>query len=476
MILTLKCTDLLLEPRVFFHSDSCSFLLNGLNLGFIPVRSYVYGDFIVRCLAAPFHYSLHAVVAAQCLMGAATAWLLCYCLLTYFGVRTWIAIVCAVVFALDPVQVFHEHAILTETMTMFVAALFLATALYYLKNRQWAVLLGISLLGAVLVSLRVLYVPVVFVAAVALPVIAWLIPRGREKWIRPLAVALGISFGSTLLFQAGYRHLTGYLAGREPAYHYWTGCFLLASVSPIVKPGDARDTRVARVIAESNNSHGPLQFDFRPFQLWSPGGLIDRLRAAFGGDDRLTNSAAEATARAAIRRDPAGFITLGLRTYASYWAALPKLRDAIEAEINNPVSSSDSSVILRFFHMHPVSPLEQDSISAPYYLAAHDWYAFLLVSPMFWLIALFLESANRKAVLFIFTWVCLVFAATCLGAVESLPRYLHPFSFLGIAGAGVIGEMIAIHCGPGNGRRAVRTHFFSRRNRKRMKIGVLDAT
>ena len=441
-LFAIKCLEFILDPHVFFDSDSGSFLLNGLSLGFIPVRSYVYGDIIVRFIAVPFHDSLRAVVAAQCLMGGVTAWFLCYCLISFFAIRKWIAIICALIFALDPVQIFHEHLILTESMTMVVAALFITTALRYLKYRHWVALVGTSILGAALVGLRVVYVPVVLAAAVVIPLIAWLPGRERERWVRRVALALVVSCGSTLSLQAGYRDLTGHLARREPGYHYWTGCFLLASVSPLVEPTDSNDPRLVSVIAESKQSRYPLEFHFRVFQLWSAGGLIDRLKTALQGDDRLTNSAAEAIARNAIRRNPAGFLRLGLRTYFAYWADLLNLGNIIHFQLNNVVSSSDRSLIAQFFHIQAVPPGEQRSASVRYYFATRFWYGVLLFSPALLIMGFFLRSTNRQEMLFLFTWTVLLLIATCLGAVESNIRYLHPFAFGTFAGFGVIIECV----------------------------------
>lgn len=430
----------MLDSHVFFDSDSCSFLLNGLRVSFIPVRSYVYGDIIVRLIAAPLHDSLRTVVAAQCLMGGVTAWLLCYCLVSFFDIRNSIAIACAVGFALDPVQVFYEHLIMTESMTMLVSALFITTAFHYLRHRYWITLVGTSLLGSGLVSLRLVYVPVVLIAAVVIPLMAWFPYRECERWVRYLVLALVVSCGSTLLFQAGYRHVTGHFARREPGYHYWTGCFLLASVSPLVEASDSNDPRVVRVLADSKKSPYPLEFEYRVFQLWSAGGLIDRLKTALSGDDRLTNNAAEVIARNAIRRDPAGFLGLGLRTYFAYWIGLSKLGDTIQSELNNVISSSDRSLIAHFFHIRVVPPGEQRSMSVRYYFATRSWYGVLLFSPVLLITGILLKSTNMKEMLFLFTWSGLLITATCLGAVESIVRYLHPLSFETIAVFGVLIE------------------------------------
>ena len=76
---------------------------------------------------------------------------------------------------------------------------------------RWLVVL--AFLGVLLVSLRIVYVPVVLAAAVLLPAAAYFSSSSMRPGL--LALALVVSCGSSILFQLGYRHLTGWLAGRQ---------------------------------------------------------------------------------------------------------------------------------------------------------------------------------------------------------------------------------------------------------------------
>src|SRR5690349_8577321 len=76
-----KSMQFAIDSTTLFFIDSGSFLLNGLQLAFIPERSYVYG-YLLRILAIPFH-SLRAIVAMQLVMGSLTSWVLGVVLVRY---------------------------------------------------------------------------------------------------------------------------------------------------------------------------------------------------------------------------------------------------------------------------------------------------------------------------------------------------------------------------------------------------------
>jgi hypothetical protein len=245
LLVVIKSIQFAIDSQALFYYDSGAFILNGLGLAFIPQRSFVYGS-LIRAFAVPFH-SLRAIVAMQVIMGGLTAWLLTFALVRFLHVRAWIAILAALVFACDPVQIVHEHMVMSETSALLAMAVFLLLALKYLGNTSLLCLVILSFLGVLLVSLRIVYLPVALAAAVLLPVVAYFSCSARQ-W-RLLALALVVSCGSTGLFHLGYRYLTGWFAGREPAYHYMTGLFLLATAAPIVESGDSSDVRVAGAVA-----------------------------------------------------------------------------------------------------------------------------------------------------------------------------------------------------------------------------------
>lgn len=450
LLALVKSAQFAVDSTALFFNDSGAFLLNGLKVMFVPQRSYFYG-YAIRIFSLPFH-SLRAIVAMQVAMGGITAWLLGYALLRFFRVRTWIAVLAALAFAFDPVQIVLEHLIMAETTAMFVTAIFLIAASQYLETPdRWRLAL-LAFLGVLLAALRIMYLPVVIASAALLPLAAyfWSPAWPKLRGSRALAIALAVSCGFTLVCHQGYTHLTGRLAGREPAYHYQTGFFLVSAAAPIIKVQDSDDPHVTRAIVEQNHSELPLfPPDLRAGQLWDPNGLAARLRNAFGGDLIQSNRAAQRLAFAAIRRNPAGFLKLGLDCYVDYWRRLPKLEGILPYEDGSRepiVLPYDAAVIQSYFG---VDVSRQDLLHTPsrrLHIEARYWYLFLLASPLLAAMALCLKpsaswQASLAAALFL-VWSCLVLVATCLGAVESMYRYLHPLSFTGLAAAAFLVEKL----------------------------------
>ena len=440
LIALVKALEFAADSQALFFPDSGAYVINAVRWAFIPLRSYVYGD-LIRIFALPFH-ALPAIVAMQVSMGAITAWLLAFALLRFFGVRHWIGILAALVFAIDPVQIVHERMVMTETSTLLAMAILLVTALWYLERPTDLKLVALALEGVFLVSLRIVYLPVVLAAAVLLPLAGF--SASPVKKLPHLVRALAVSCLATLLFQSGYQHLTGRLAHREPAYHYSTGAFLLASVSPLIEPADSRDPRVAQLIEAQRTSRARLSMDFRASQLWDPDGLIARIRAVYGKDESVTDRAAREVAVAAIRRNPFGYLKLAANTWLDYWRHLPKSRWMLESENGmqppNTILPYDLRAIRAGFHVDVSAQDQWHTPSRRYHVANAKWQVFLLLAPFLAGLACLLRSANPQGAALLFGWGVLVLAAVCLGAAESAYRYLHPFSFLSLAACAMLAD------------------------------------
>jgi hypothetical protein len=189
LVAVVKATEFALDSQAVFFYDSGAFILNALRMDFIPDRSYVYGG-LIRIFAVPFH-SLKAIVAMQSIMGGCTAWLLAFALMHFFSVRPWIAMLAALAFALDPVQVLHEHMVMTETAALLAMSVYLLTALQYIREKSLTWLALLAFLGTALVSLRLVYVPGVLAAAILVPAIAYFPFSGKLR--RAVALAIGAS-------------------------------------------------------------------------------------------------------------------------------------------------------------------------------------------------------------------------------------------------------------------------------------------
>jgi len=444
----LKSVQFAIDSTALLTVDSTGFIDNALRFGFLPERSYFYG-YLIRIFALSIH-SLRAIVAMQVVMGGITSWLLGFALLKYLRVRASIAIAAALAFACDPVQIVYEHLVMSETAAMFAMAIFLVAACGYLEAPRLWRLVALSFAGIVLVGMRLVYVPLTLATAVLLPLAAYF---RSPAWPRPkrsgaLFLALAVSCGFTVLFHLGYTHLTGWLAGREPAYHYKTGFFLVSAVAPIVRVEEADDPAVARAIAEQNLSPFPLaKRAFRTTQLWSPQGFAARLRTAFNGDERRANDAAQRLAHAAILRDPAGFLKLGIYTWFDFARRLRGLPWVLRWEIGSgshpQLGPHDIDTIRAAFGTDVANQNLLQTPSRRYAMLGSVWYFFLLASPFLAGLGLWMRprdnrTASLMAALF-FLWSWLLLIATCLGTPVVL-RYLHPFSFTGLAGAAFLAE------------------------------------
>jgi hypothetical protein len=453
LLAAVKSIQFAIDSTALFFFDSGAFILNALGWGFIPERSYVYG-YLIRIFGVPFH-SLRAIVAMQMVMGGVTAWLLGFMLLRYLKVRAWIAILAALAFAFDPVQIVHEHLVMTETTALLAMAIFLWAASRYLRAPDLWQLALLSFLGILLVSLRMVYLPLVLISPLLLPAAAYFwTPRPQARRSRALALALAVSCGSTIVFQLGYRHLTGWLGSREPAYHFAAGFFLAAAVAPIVQVEDSGDPRVVRAIVEENKSALPLADGWlRSDQMWNQEGFAARLRAGFGGDIRAANQAAQNLAMAAIRRNPLGFLNLGVHDYLDYWKGLRNLGWRLRWENGSgprpQLSPLEAQAVRTAFGVDVSNQRLVQTRSRRVHIWGRAWYFFLLMSPFLGAIALWLswreqrEAASTLALFLV--WSCLLMTATCLGAVDSVYRYLHPFSFTGLAAAAFIAEILFCH-------------------------------
>ncbi|MGD1095860.1 MAG: hypothetical protein ABSB35_28195 [Bryobacteraceae bacterium] len=441
LLALVKSIQFAIDSQVLFYDDSGAFLLNALGYAFIPERSFVYSA-LIRVFSVSTH-SLRAIVAMQMVMGGITAWLLAFILLRFFSVRPWIAILVALAFAFDPVQIVHEHLMLTETTAMLAVALFLATAVQYLRTFSSGWLVTVSVLGIVLVSLRLVYVPVVLACAVLLPLGAYFRSSRREP--RTLAIALMVSCSSTLLLQIGFRDLTGRLAGREPAYQYRTGDFMVTLVAPLIEPEDAKEVRVAEAVRAQNQGGLPLSdADFRTAQMWTTDGFVTRLHTVFHGDQRAANRAEDQLARAAIMRDPWGFVRLGFHTYLEYWRDIPQLDRILAKEHGTPptpvVPENGVRMISALFGVDVSNQHTLYTLSRRYHTLGRYWNVFLLASPLLAGLTLWPKPLMTEGAAPLFVWGLLLFAATFWGASEAAYRYLHPFSFTGLAAAAALAD------------------------------------
>jgi hypothetical protein len=138
------------------------------------------------------------------------------------------------------------------------------------------------------------------------------------SWRLPVA-GLHLLVSLCLLFglQWGYRQLNGRLSQRPPAYLHADGFFKLGAWAPLLKAEDA-PSEVARAVLEEPSPYPLADRRLRRSQLWSPDGLVERLKRRVG-DSLLADELAGEMAQRAARRDPLGVLRLVTKTYLDFW-------------------------------------------------------------------------------------------------------------------------------------------------------------
>ena len=410
-------------------------------------RSNTYGWLIWVISVLPG--TLTTLVLAQTLAGAATAWILAFCLLRYFKVHPAIAVATAVAFAVEPLQIVHERLVLTESFAMLMLALYLLFSLSYLARPRAVGLIALAVTGVLLLSLRLVYVPLTFLGAVLIPLLGWVIPRG--KWAAPdaknLSAHLVLSLLVTLGLHQAYKSVTGLKANLPPAYQYADGFFLAAAWAPLIKPEDAVDPRARRVVEELLVSATfPLRdVSTRYRQLWGEGGLTREMVNAFGGDAYAANVAAQQMSRRILRRAPLSVARMTALTYRSYWQSPATIRDLLldeQGTLRGPEPRFVFALKQWFNHDAAGIPATMTP-SKRHHLRGAKWYLVLTVAPLIVLLSIpFARREVRPGALLIAVTGAMILGVSCATGLGAVIRYLHPLAFGTLLALAVIADNI----------------------------------
>ena len=434
VVVALKLGFLALDDTpLYFIGDSATYIGAALN-DYVPSdRSYVY-PLVIRALAV-WPHSLFALVLAQVLASAATAWLLALFLVRYLLVRPIVAMAAALALSLAPSQILHERMVLTETFALSVFAIFLLLGATYVRAPKWSSLVATSLAGIVLVSLRTVYVPVTLGAALMLPLLAW--PRLGERGdgAKRLTVHLAVAVLATVTCHVGYRHWLGAMAGRPPAYLYADGLFAICAWSPVIMPVDAADDPPAvgvfeRMVARRGTE--PYGVFYREGLRWEPGWLVDDLLKAYP-DSYEANLVAKRAASHALFRDPLGVTRLAPMLFIHYLRGLESDPQRVlrqEQGTGRALSPSFVAELSDAFGVDASATPQTMTPSKTYHLVAWP----LLLAPLFApLLCVAVPWPCRRDVRAVALWVCGAFVILAAGTFQfSLSpsfRYLHPFDF-----------------------------------------------
>ena len=447
IVLCIKGTILYVDSLpMFFLGDSQSYIATALH-GWIPSdRSFVYG-FVIRFIAVSTH-SLTAFIAFQVLLSTFTALLAAYSLERFFYVRRKLAFAMGILCAIEPLQLFYERYVLTETLSLFILAIYMLLLFKYLEKPKLSSMAIMQIIGTALISLRLSFLPFILFNAFILPVLAIPFfrrsvpaqtkkgsskskgPSPRKRWLKTAALHIVVSLASTFFLHSAYKQLNGFLVNGPPAYQYQSGFFLLADWAPVVKAEDLPYPGLSRTV------FGNVRFDLtdrntRGPQRWMAGGLISNINNALP-NPLEADWVAKRTAINALKRDPLGVASLAAQGFADYWGK-EKLEKCM---ITDRGSDRELPPVLlqalqENFGLYAESFPTLKTLTNSYYFTAWPWYLFLLCTPLCALVSLFFCDARLRKHLFIvfIATSALVIIASALIERPTI-RYLHALGWL----------------------------------------------
>jgi hypothetical protein len=348
--------------------------------------------------------------------------------------------------SIDPLQLFWEHAVMAETVSLFFYAVLLRRAFRYLQQRRILDLVLVQVLSMLVIGFRMSYLVLVVVLGLTLPLFAFL-PIRRDVSVRGALDMLRSSLTSRsilrpvlhwtlsvalmLVLHTAYRRANGLLSHRQPEYLYGTGFHLLSCWAPALQPEDGADEIAARLIQEGSKFQ-IKRLRSRPGQRFGKGGIVDRL-LELERDNARAEEVAKQTAFHALKRNPFAIGQITAQTYLAFsnLDAIPRL--ARNDVAGRQFTQEDLTRMAQEFHQVVYAgPLNEQRAGwmAQYYVAAWPYYLFVLSSPAFLLIALIMQRPPSRFSLFVGLNLIVLFGSTFLFSIFPIVRYLQPLSFL----------------------------------------------
>ncbi len=414
---------------MFFLGDSEAYINTALRGWIPPDRSFVYG-YIIRLIAVTTH-SLQNLVLFQTILSALTAVIVAYILKSFFVVsRKW-AFGATVLCTIEPLQLFYERYVMTETVTLFIFAVLIVMILQYIRKPTITHILITQLLGIMLISLRMVYLPFVLVMTVALPLLIFFKKSFNDREInnkKKLLTALShllIAIACMSVLHSSYRHLVGHLLHRQPAYIYNSGFSLLICWAPIIEPKDFNGNLGDKIFAMLTQD--PKNRKKRGAQLCWQGGLKDVI-TTFVPDQQKAEQAAKNAAIHAAVRNPKALLLLYWHDIKDYWT-IGYIKGVMRFDrgCDRPIPPEFQKKLLQKFHLRSVRQPYITTLTNWYFFRAWPWYLFLLLTPLLALINLFFTPPLRLYSFIVFLLSCFL---VTIPATFPAVRYMHPLGWL----------------------------------------------
>ena len=190
--------------------------------------------------------------------------------------------------SLEPIQLLFSRYVMTETLALFVFVLYVWAGLDYLERRRIRWLMAIQALAVLLIAVRFAFIPVVWICAVVLPLLAVRCESGWKQYAGRAVMHVALSVLLLLSLTTVYKQVHGSLQQKPPAYSYDDGFFALGFVLPIVEPGDFPDRELGeKIIKESEFPTSDRHK--RAGHRWMADGAVARLQKL--APDRLESNA-----------------------------------------------------------------------------------------------------------------------------------------------------------------------------------------
>lgn len=418
------------NPR-FFLWDSVTYLRGALDGSLPRDRSFMY-SLLIGAIAVPSH-SLHALVIAQSLAGVASAFFVYVILRTFLAVRFEVALIAALLVAIEPSQLFYERMVMAEAFGSAIWLGFLVLVLAYVRDGRSFWLPAIAVAGIMAIAFRLNGTAVVLLVAPCLPLWrAWFSAQParaadeQSAYRRRLAVQLALSVACTLVLHVGYRHIVAEIAHTRPGYIGTEGLFLLGFVAPAVTSDDFKDTGCDPNVL--SDVRAPLDDPrTRERQLWGDNGIW----AAMQRDCPRPEAAATAVAKRAFDRILPRVLPMALTTTAQYfddteatWRMESDLghKGMLPLELIEPVQ--------KYFFLD-VRPIGFTDTATSLWFQHSRWWltACFLLSPLIaaWLLFLTPRAARAPEARLLALVVFGLFLTQFLFSPIIAFRYLHPF-------------------------------------------------
>jgi len=447
-IFAIKFVLLIVDPLPkYYLGDSFSYIYTATSGWIPPDRSYFYG-YVIRWLAL-WTDSLTPLLIVQVCLGGIVAIVAAWICWTIFELPSWASFLTGFACCVDPLQLFWERAVMTETMSLFFYALLLHRSLIYIKRRRISDLLLTQVLSVLLIGFRMSYLALVLILAIALPIVAFtplfvsgdgrqflILRLKRFKSSREVKKAIAhcvISIAAMLVLHHAYKVANGFLSKREPDYLYGTGFHLLSFWAPALQPEDAIDLRLAQLIRQGDEFRMKDVYA-RPNQRFVAGYLIDRW-CRIEPNVAKANRIAKQTALRTLEHHPLHVALLAWQSYAEHWRPEAMKHYArLDLEMGTLTQEEVAELATRF-HQAITSPnlaAEPLTLTKWYYVSAYRYYFVVLFLPFISFAAMFVHGIAKRYTAVLFLNAAIQFSSTFFLTVAPVVRYLQPLSFLTI--------------------------------------------